>query len=280
MAHDDERKVDATGVGPVSALASARILMAEDNIFNQQIIAELLEAAGAEVTVADNGAEALALLRDGGPFDLVLMDVQLPGMDGLETARRIRSNPAHANLTIVALTAGDRDEGRTACLSAGMNDFASKPVDPDQLYATLAQWLSRPRSLAQVPPVPSEWPGHAAPTTVRSALSDPTAVGELFRHDTEKMRNFVGKFISSTRLSLSELEAACGANDLRAVARLAHGVRGSVVFVGAQGLADLCLECEVACHAGDGPRANECRVALAALFERVASELLQQVTPD
>ena len=128
-----------------------RILVAEDNAFNQIVTTAMLENVGAVVRVASDGLEALALLR-GEPFDCVLMDVQMPVMDGLEATRRIRAEPALARTRVIAMTANAWDEDRDQCLAAGMDDFVTKPVDPQLLYRTLMRWCPAPVGLHPAEP--------------------------------------------------------------------------------------------------------------------------------
>ncbi|MEN9791518.1 MAG: hypothetical protein RLZZ63_1176, partial [Gemmatimonadota bacterium] len=121
-------------------LVGARILVAEDNAFNQLVIKNLLSRTGAIPTVCNNGREAIEALRQG-PYDLVLMDVQMPEMDGYEATIEIRRTPALAHQRIIAMTANAMAEDRQRCLEAGMDDFETKPIEPDHLYLKLAQWL-------------------------------------------------------------------------------------------------------------------------------------------
>ena len=125
-----------------AVLDGVRVLVAEDNPFNQLVVVEILEAVGVRVSVADNGIEVLDQLDRLGAFDVVLMDMQMPDMDGLTAANRIRSNPDFARMAIVALTANTGDEYRAECMRVGMDDFAAKPIDPEELYATVARWTT------------------------------------------------------------------------------------------------------------------------------------------
>ncbi|MCD0421400.1 response regulator [Rubrivivax sp. JA1024] len=122
--------------------AGARVLLAEDNPVNQEVGRELLEMAGLCVDVADDGEAAVACAA-AGDYAAILMDMQMPGVDGLEATRRIRALPAHAATPIVAMTANAFGEDRQACLDAGMDDHVAKPVDPAQLYSVLLHWLGR-----------------------------------------------------------------------------------------------------------------------------------------
>ncbi|HKB59233.1 MAG TPA: response regulator [Gallionellaceae bacterium] len=123
----------------------AHILLAEDHPFNQQVAVGMLADAGAIVKVASNGEEALDLLHQEH-FDLVLMDIQMPVMDGLAATREMRRDPALAGIPVIALTANAMGDDREACLAAGMNDFISKPFRIDEFYVIVASWIAhRPR---------------------------------------------------------------------------------------------------------------------------------------
>jgi signal transduction histidine kinase/CheY-like chemotaxis protein len=124
-------------------LAGSRILVAEDNEVNQLVATLLLERIGAVVRVAGDGREAMRLLGTE-TFDGVLMDMQMPNVDGLGVTRWIRANDALTRLPVIAMTANARDDDRRRCLAAGMNDFATKPVEAGVLYATLARWIRAP----------------------------------------------------------------------------------------------------------------------------------------
>jgi two-component system sensor histidine kinase/response regulator len=135
-------------------LRGARVLLVEDNLVNQQVASAFLAMAGLEVTVAANGVEAVDWVRRA-PFDAVLMDMQMPEMDGLQATRMIRLLPAAAQLPIIAMTAAAMEEDKQACLAAGMNAHITKPIDPKQLMYTLLAWMPPPqRSAAEAGGVP------------------------------------------------------------------------------------------------------------------------------
>ncbi|KQQ97007.1 CHASE domain-containing protein [Massilia sp. Leaf139] len=209
-------------VAPGQRLDGARILLVEDNAFSQQVGRELLENAGASVRVAANGSEALDLLRRERA-DCVLMDVQMPVMDGFEATRRIRADAALRDTVVIAMTANAGVEDQARCMAVGMNDFLTKPVAPARLAATIARAIGREAA---------------------SPLLDTGVLAATFGADPGKMRKFGFMFLDSAREGLAEIDAALAAHDLARVGAVAHRLKSSARAVGALGFADLCAELE------------------------------------
>lgn len=121
-------------------LNGSRVLVAEDNFINQQVVKEFLKLSGIHVDIANNGAEAIKLVENND-YDAVLMDVHMPEMGGVEATEFIRKQPEYATLPIIALTAGVTEQEKANCLACGMNDFIAKPIQPEKLIETLAHWI-------------------------------------------------------------------------------------------------------------------------------------------
>lgn len=219
--------------GIAATVGGACVLLVENNLFNQQVATEFLEQAGVTVCVAQHGKEALDFLGENR-FDCVLMDIQMPLMDGFEATRLIRANPAWAGMPVIAMTANASQEDRARCMAAGMNDYISKPFDPHNLYAILAKWLAAP-SQPQV---------HAsAARTIRAGdpeVIDLSSLAGLLGGDIPKMREFVLKFLTLAWSDMAEIEAALARRDLAALAVLGHHNKSPASMVGAMGFADLC----------------------------------------
>jgi len=201
------------------------VLLVEDNLINQQVAQEILEAMGLTVSCADNGREALELLhvRD---FDLVLMDIQMPEMDGYEAVRHIRAEPRYGELPIVAMTAHAMTEERKKCLAAGMNDHVPKPIDPEALFNTLRQWLktekrTRPEQVYEVDDtLPDELPG----IDLRWGLERIGGNRKLFR-------KLLSEFSLNHGQALQSIESRLNEGDLETTRRelhTLHGVSGNI----------------------------------------------------
>ena len=146
--HETAAEVDPARQALAREFAGTRVLLAEDEPVNREVVLNLLEASGLVPTAARNGLEAVQMAREGG-FALVLMDMQMPVMDGLEATRALRQMPGWQTTPILALTANAFSEDRDACLAAGMDDHVAKPVEPEAFWATLLHWL---RARSATPP--------------------------------------------------------------------------------------------------------------------------------
>ncbi len=158
--------VTAQAVEQGVRLDGLRVVLVEDNEINQQVAVELIEGVGGAVTVASDGRQGVDLLEAAGdpvPYDVVLMDIQMPVMDGYQATARLRSQARFAKLPIVAMTAHATTEERQRCVAAGMNDHVAKPIDPPALYAVLGRYHAAARRRARRPRRPRRGPTPRGP---------------------------------------------------------------------------------------------------------------------
>ena len=266
-------------------LRGANILLAEDNPFNQQVAAELLEETGATVALANNGREALALLFKKR-FDIVLMDVQMPEMDGYEATRRIRATSRLAGQKVIAMTANAMAEDRERCLASGMDDFISKPIDPDQIVLVLAKWLPDRAGITPEEGLVADLRSgkerrrggdrRAAKVRMGDDVIDLAILGHLVSDDPDKVRKFALKFLETAQKTLAEMDAAHTSGDLAALGGLGHKLKSSARTVGAMGFADLCQALESADKANDLSQAGMLLRQLHPLLERIARQVEQE----
>ncbi len=286
------RAASQSAEGPLR-LAGARILLAEDNEINQQVAVELLEGVGAVVDVADNGRIAVEMLAGAGgaaAYDVVLMDVQMPEMDGYQATAKIRSEPRFAELPIIAMTAHATVEERSRCLAAGMNDHIAKPIDPAVLYGTVGRYYRVDASRSE-PPSPPPPPARAgsptAPVAPSSSPSAPPApsVPEVEGLDTEGgLRRVAGnarlygsllaQFVEGQSDAAEKIRDGLGKGDLSLAERLAHTVKGVAGTIGAGGVQAVAAELEKAIRErGDAATVEALRVRLGEALAGLAARL-------
>ncbi len=231
----------ARGTADTSSIRGARVLLVEDKEVNQRVAEKMLKELGEEVTIAASGTEALQCLSKQ-TFDIVLMDCEMPGMDGYETTGRIRQLEGEGMaptrpVPILALTAHSGESVRARCLEAGMDDYLAKPLSLKTLSAVLAEWL---RSGDGEPPM------DGVPQAEASAAQslDVQAVRELRNVMGDDFPRLVELFMSDTPQRMQAMRDALQGQDLESARGIAHTLKGTATNVGAGYLAELCGEME------------------------------------
>jgi two-component system sensor histidine kinase BarA len=245
-----------TQPAPLPAQTAARVLLVEDDAINQTVVKSMLEYAGFGCTVAGNGVSALQLL-ERTPFDLVLMDWQMPHMDGMEATRRLRAGQAgelNRTVPVVALTANAFAEDRSACLAAGMNDFVTKPVLAAHLVAVAERWAFHDR-------VPDSRPHRLDETVHRESkediapVYDPSVLAKLPMvadgSDPDYPQRLLGLFERTAATTLAAIEQGLRAGDLKGVQRGVHTLKSSAAQVGALALSGEAARIETGLRQGE-----------------------------
>jgi two-component system, sensor histidine kinase and response regulator len=253
---------------------SFRVLLAEDNATNQQVALRVLEKLGYRAEAVGNGKEAVRALEKN-PYDLVLMDVQMPEMDGLEAARAIRSGQTRApnpGIPIVAMTAHALKGDRKRCLEAGMDDYVSKPIDRGKLAAALEKWLPNDEGPALLPPRGER----AEPAPKVLAVFDRTGFEDRLMGDVDLVAEIARGFLEDAPSKLAALAKAVQAGDAAEAARIAHALRGACGNVGAMAMSAAAAEIEAAGRAGRIERAAALVPELEAAW-RLLSRRMEEV---
>ena len=256
----EHREDERTHADP---LAGLHALLVDDNAVNQKLGARQLQRLGLEVTQAWNGVEALALLRRQR-FDVVLMDCQMPEMDGYETTRRIRrvdGGVLDHTTPVVAMTAHALTSDRARCLAAGMDDYISKPIDPKRLRTLLEHCLAgRGQGRGR---------GQDLDTAAADALLDITLLRETCGNDAEFLIDILDTYVDSAARAVQDISAAAARRDVAAVKRYAHQFKGSSGNVGAQRLAGLAAALLIA----DQEHVHHLAAELRRVFEATAPRI-------
>ncbi len=258
-----------------------RILLAEDNIVNQKVALGILQKLGLSADAVATGREAIESL-EALPYDLVLMDVQMPEMDGLEATRQIRNRQSpipNRNIPIIAMTAHAMQRDRDRCLEAGMNDYVAKPVSRQALTDALQRWLPeetgaggrasevsiqetagrRPETEPDQPPSPVIW--------------DRTGMLDRLMDDEELAGTIVRGFLDDLPRQIESLDAFLKCGDAAGAERQAHTIKGAAANVGADALGALAFEMEQLGKAGDLDAGKERMEALVGAFDRLREEM-------
>ncbi|MEM7042556.1 MAG: response regulator, partial [Pseudomonadota bacterium] len=261
----------------------ASILVAEDHAVNQDLIQEALSQLGCETDLVEDGAAAIRAFEHGG-HDLILMDCQMPHVDGFQATRAIRDlerrngDPDH--IPIVALTANAMEGDRDRCLAAGMNDYLTKPFMQADLIAVLLRWLpdgkspsADERAVAESTPTPAE----ASVDADTSGVIDPAALDRIREMAGSKgdglLTKVIGRYLEKTPELMADLTAAAQRSDYDQVRQIAHSLKSSSANLGAVSLSEQCKEVETACRAGEVDQVDATVEKIVADYEQVALTL-------
>ena len=275
----------AAAAPDLGSIAGARLLLAEDNELNKEVAVELLQDAGLFVAVAGNGQEALDKLQQQPPgyYDAVLMDMQMPVLDGLGATAEIRRLPQFASLPIIAMTANAMQGDRERCLQAGMTDYVAKPIEPEQLWRALLRWIpARARTVSAAalqPDTRLEQPVRATDLDGLPGAIDGLDAGLGLSHAAGKKalyRNLLQKFVELEQGAPGQVRAAVDAGDPVAAERVAHTLKSTAGSIGAMPLQATAAQLERALHDQESRDAIERLVdACSAQLDPLAAALRQ-----
>jgi signal transduction histidine kinase/DNA-binding response OmpR family regulator len=261
-------------------IRGSRVLIVEDNELNREVALGLLEDAHLSTDMAANGQIAVQMVARN-KYDLVLMDMQMPVMDGLDATRAIRSQPEFQSLPIIAMTANVMASDRDKCSEAGMNDHLSKPIDPEALFATLLRWI-KPRDSRNAPSEASNPPStgpdaNAAPSTADVGLQisgvDTKTALRRTGGNPKRYEMLLRKFAETK--AADEIRAALVAGDMSTAQRAAHSLKGAAANLGAMAVAEEAVKMETAIETGKGmePALDSLAGSLSSVLAAIRSAL-------
>jgi two-component system, sensor histidine kinase and response regulator len=278
----DRETAQTEQAGPsfdIDLLRGARVLLVEDNEINQEVAMGQLEDAEVFVDLAENGEIALQMIKDND-YDVVLMDMQMPVMDGVEATRVIRTDPKHRVLPIIAMTANAMASDRELCLEAGMNDHIAKPIDPEQLFGVLLRWIRRADhdriELREPSPRSPEKPAGSPDLEI-----DGIDVGSGLRRtggNRGRYETLLRKFADQQAGAVEAIKSALSMGDPASAERTAHSLKGAAGTLGATRLAEAAAVAEAAIKTSDGVDAalKELSLALDPVFAAIRTALPEE----
>ena len=259
-------------------LAGLHLLLVEDNEINQEVAGELLRAVGIEFTLAENGKQAVELALSQ-TFDGVLMDIQMPELDGYGATQEIRKHRTSEQLPIIAMTANAMAGDREKALGMGMNDHVPKPIDPNQLYIAIRRWFCKDKADAAQPAIQQATAMVSKPTVNNGDLPAEidgidivSGLQRVVGNDKLYLKILL-KFRDSQMNAVDEIRAALAAGDGELAQRLAHTVKGVAGNLGANDLQAAAAAVDTACRTGDKPALDECLPRMEQQMTRVQSAL-------
>jgi two-component system, sensor histidine kinase and response regulator len=278
--HRDDQKMKThvgfkRDLGPdVAQIKGAKILLAEDNLINQEVASEILRQKGLIVTIANNGEEAVKLIQEK-EFDCVLMDIQMPVMDGYTATKVIRKDLGMMDLPILAMTAHAMSGDREKSINAGMNDHVTKPIDPAKLFSTLQEWIkptkdigSTPGSLEASKPKEAELP--AIPTMINVNVEEGlNRIGGNRKLYWSLLEKFISEF-SNTPSEIKELLSSKSYEDAQLKAHTVKGVAGNI---GANSLAKIATDLDAALKAHDDNKSLELLTPFGDVLQQVFGDI-------
>lgn len=261
-------------------IAGLHVLLVEDNEINQQVAREFLGLAGVTVDIASNGKIAVEMVAET-PYDAILMDVQMPLMDGYQATKIIRADSRHTDLPIIAMTAHAMQSEREKCLAVGMNDHVTKPIDPDRLYAALATWAARPGSRPAKPADKITAADSSTPTPVSADVLPDTIQGinltearAMMRGNDVILRRLLGAFHAKYMDQADEIAALLTDGNLETAVRTAHTLKGVSGNIRAERVYQAAKALDDQLRSGPGePEVDACLKELSSALDEVRDSL-------